>query len=66
MLSMRAVVAIVVLPSLLAGMALAAQDRYSLQVPGGLAFSDFRGYEDWQVSPLLITAIRSKRSSAIL
>ena len=30
-------------------MALAAQDRYSLQVPGGLAFSDFRGYEDWQV-----------------
>ena len=30
-------------------MALAAQDRYSLQVPGGLAFADFRGYEDWQV-----------------
>jgi len=29
-------------------MALAAQDRYSLQVPGGLAFSEFRGYEDWQ------------------
>ena len=49
MLSMRAVVAIVVLPSVLAGMALAAQDRYSLQVPGGLAFADFRGYEDWQV-----------------
>jgi Cytochrome P460 len=49
MLSKRAAVAIVVLPSLLAGMALAAQDRYSLQVPGGLAFADFRGYEDWQV-----------------
>ena len=49
MLSMRAAVAIVVLPSVLAGMALAAQDRYSLQVPGGLAFADFRGYEDWQV-----------------
>src|SRR5215831_16264068 len=31
------------------GMALAAQDRYSLQVPGGLAFSEFKGYEDWQV-----------------
>jgi hypothetical protein len=28
------------------------QDKYTLQVPGGLAFSDFRGYEDWQaVSP---------------
>jgi hypothetical protein len=48
MLSIRAAVAVVVLPSLLAGMALAAQDRYSLQVPGGLAFSEFRGYEDWQ------------------
>jgi cytochrome P460 len=31
------------------GIALAAQDRYSLQVPGGLAFSEFRGYEDWQI-----------------
>ena len=49
MLSIRTAVAIVVLPSLVAGMALAAQDRYSLQVPGGLAFADFRGYEDWQV-----------------
>jgi hypothetical protein len=25
------------------------QDRYSLKVPGGLAFSEFRGYELWQV-----------------
>jgi hypothetical protein len=49
MLSIRAAVAIVVLPSVLAGMAFAAQDRYSLQVPGGLAFAEFRGYEDWQV-----------------
>jgi hypothetical protein len=31
------------------GMALAAQDKYTLQVPDGLAFSDFRGYEDWSV-----------------
>jgi hypothetical protein len=49
MLSIRAAVAIVALPSVLVGMALAAQDRYTLQVPGGLAFADFRGYEDWQV-----------------
>ena len=42
MLSMKTAVAIVVLPSILAGMALAAQDRYSLQVPGGLAFADSR------------------------
>jgi hypothetical protein len=32
-----------------AGVALGAQDKYTLQVPNGLAFSDFRGYEDWQV-----------------
>jgi Cytochrome P460 len=30
-------------------MALAAQDKYTLQVPNGLAFSDFRGYEGWEV-----------------
>src|SRR5678815_5645929 len=31
------------------GIALAAQDRYTLKVPGGLAFSEFKGYESWQV-----------------
>ena len=25
------------------------QDKYALKVPGGLAFSEFRGYESWQV-----------------
>ena len=30
------------------GMAIAAQDRYTVKVPDGLAFSDFRGYEDWK------------------
>ena len=32
----------------LGGRAISAQDRYTLEVPGGLAFADFRGYEDWQ------------------
>ena len=41
-------VAILALLAALGGLALAAQDRYALQVPGGLAFSEFRGYEDWQ------------------
>jgi hypothetical protein len=27
----------------------AQQDKYTLKVPNGLAFSEFRGYEDWQV-----------------
>jgi len=31
------------------GRAISAQDKYTLQVPGGLAFSEFRGYEAWQV-----------------
>ncbi len=26
----------------------AADDRYSLKVPGGLAFAEFKGYETWQ------------------
>src|SRR5271170_1949234 len=30
-------------------LAMAAQDKYTVKVPGGLAFSEFRGYEDWQV-----------------
>ena len=32
----------------LGGMALAVQDKYTVQVPNKLAFSEFRGYEDWQ------------------
>jgi hypothetical protein len=42
-------VAAVVAPlCVLGGIAFAAQDRYSLQIPDGLAFSDFRGYDGWQ------------------
>jgi hypothetical protein len=29
--------------------AVCAQDKYSLKSPSGIAFSDFRGYEDWAV-----------------
>ncbi len=31
------------------GWAIAAQDKYTLKVPNGLSFSEFRGYEAWQV-----------------
>lgn len=34
---------------LITGAAMSAQDRYTLQVPNGLAFSEFKGYERWQV-----------------
>ncbi|MFZ3241423.1 MAG: cytochrome P460 family protein, partial [Pseudolabrys sp.] len=33
----------------LAGTATYAQDKYSLKSPDGIAFSDFKGYEDWAV-----------------
>jgi hypothetical protein len=30
------------------GAAISAQDKYTVKVPNGLAFSEFRGYEGWQ------------------
>jgi len=30
------------------GVALAAQDRFTLKIPNGPAFSEFKGYETWQ------------------
>jgi len=30
-------------------LSISAQDKYVVKVPDGLPFSDFRGYEDWQV-----------------
>ncbi|HEY5253839.1 MAG TPA: cytochrome P460 family protein [Acidobacteriaceae bacterium] len=39
-------VAVAVLALLLATV-VDAQDKYSLKSPSGIAFSDFRGYEDW-------------------
>ena len=44
-----AIMLVVTSLSVLVSMALAQQDRYTLQVPGGLAFSEIRGYETWQV-----------------
>jgi len=39
------------------GWAIAAPDKYAVRVPNGLAFSEFRGYEDWQsVGPSLTDA----------
>jgi hypothetical protein len=41
-------VIIAVVLAVLGGCAISAQDKYTVQVPNGLAFSEFRGYEDWQ------------------
>src|SRR6478752_8282577 len=44
-----AIAVIAVVLTVLGGMVLAQQDKYTLKVPGGLAFSEFKGYEAWQV-----------------
>ena len=36
------------LAAMAAGAAISAQDKYTVQVPNGLAFSELRGYEGWQ------------------
>ena len=33
----------------LCGTAVSAQEKYALKSPDGIAFSDFKGYEDWAV-----------------
>ena len=43
------ILAIAVVLAVFGGRAISGQDKYTLQVPGGLAFSEFRGYESWQV-----------------
>src|SRR5271154_412980 len=43
------IVIIAVVLAVLGGRAISAQDKYILQVPGGLAFAEFRGYEGWPV-----------------
>src|SRR6478672_12718314 len=43
---------IVIIPGMLAvlgGSAISAPDRYTVSVPGGLSFAEFKGYEGWQV-----------------
>ena len=47
-LSTLVIVRTTVLLALFGGVAFAAQDKYTLTIPNGLAFADFRGYENWQ------------------
>jgi hypothetical protein len=42
------VTAAVVVALLVGARAMPAQDKYTLQVPNGLAFSEFKGFEAWQ------------------
>jgi len=46
---MRTIAMVTALVSALSASALSAQDKYTLKVPGGLGFAEFKGYESWQV-----------------
>jgi hypothetical protein len=48
--------------AVLGGLATSAQDKYSVRVPGGLAFAEFRGYEAWQA----ISVSRNARVVAMI
>jgi hypothetical protein len=43
------VVATLLVLAVVSGAAISGQDRYTLRLPDGLPFSDFRGYGDWQL-----------------
>ena len=45
----RIIIAATAALAMLCGAAVYAQDKYTLKSPDGVAFSDFRGYEDWAV-----------------
>jgi hypothetical protein len=49
LVSALAALAFVVVLVVLGGKAISAQDKYTVRVANGLAFSEFRGYEDWPV-----------------
>ncbi|MBV8820367.1 MAG: cytochrome P460 family protein [Acidobacteriaceae bacterium] len=44
------------------GSAVSAQDKYTAKVPGGLALSEFRGYESWQT----IAISRNEKVMAVI
>ena len=55
-------IGIAVWVAVLGGLAISAQDKYTVKVPGGLAFSEFRGYEAWQS----ISMSRNERVVAVI
>src|ERR1041385_4994380 len=48
--------------AVISALAVFAQDKYTVKVPGGLAFSEFRGYEGWQA----ISISRNERVVAMI
>ena len=52
----------VVFLSVLLAVVVAAEDKYTVKVPGGLALSEFRGYEAWQT----ISISRNEKVMAVI
>ena len=62
-ISPKATVTIIAAGLAVLGGSVIAADKYTVQVPGGLAFSEFRGYEDW---PVISISDNSDKFAAIL
>ena len=62
-ISPKATVTIIAAGLAVLGGSVIAADKYTVQVPGGLAFSEFRGYEDW---PVISTSDNGGKFAAIL
>ena len=45
-----------------AALAVSSQDKYTVKVPGGLALSEFKGYESWQT----IAVSRNEKAIAVI
>jgi len=45
----------VAVAALATGVAISAQDKYTVKVPNGLAFSEFKGYENW--APVAVSQV---------
>src|SRR6202166_3678042 len=58
-----AILIIAAVVAVLGGRAISAQDKYTLEVPGGLAFAEFRGYESW---PVIAVSENGGKIAAIL
>src|SRR5215469_4477407 len=56
------IVSVGALLSITAALVLGSQDRYTVKVPGGLAFAEFKGYESWQA----ISVSRNDRVMAMI
>ena len=61
--SMLIVIGMVLVLAIVSGVAISAQDKYTLKLPDGVPLSDWRGYEDWQ---LISTSKTDDRLKVIL